>query len=463
MSLRSRVVSGLFWIGGTRLLGQVLTWAITIVVIRLLNPSDYGLLAMATVFMGLLALVAEAGLGSALVQAPRMDELTLRRIFGVVILVDFTLFVLQFAAAPLVARFFDETRLIAIIRVLALQFLLMIFAVIPAALLSRKLDFKRQSLIGLASSVCGSLTSLALALSGYGVWALVVSSLVTSGFNAVAINLVAPFMRWPQFSFKGMRSLIVVGGEVTAARALYFVYSQADIFIGGRLLGKELLGFYSISLHLGSLPVQRISSIVNQIAFPAFAQAQHDPATIPVHMLKGIRMLSFFSFPVLWGISSIADEIVGIVLGPKWLPAVVPLRLLPLVMPITILSPFLNTAFQGIGRTNVVLKNALTACLILPGSFWIGANWGLFGMSMAWLFGFPAVFLLNLRRMLPIVGLRIADVLNAARLPALAGAGMYGCVAFARWLLGGGLPRAIDDGGANRCWSRRLRDHHARD
>ena len=364
MSLRARVVSNLFWIGGSRLVGQVLTWGITIVVVRLLDPGDYGLLAMATVFMGFLSLIAEAGLGSALIQAPKLDDDTLRRIFALVILINGALFALQFAAAPLVAKFFDEERLVAIVRVLAIQFLLAIFMVIPGAMLTRKMDFRRASLITLAGAVLGSLTLLALATLGYGVWALVISNLVAAVFSAVAFNVVAPFLQWPEFSLEGMRRLIVVGSQVTAARALYFVYSQADVFIGGRVFGKELLGFYSISFHLASLPVQKISGIVNQIAFPAFAEAQHDEAAVTWHMLKGIRLLSFLSFPVLWGISSIAEEIVGVLLGAKWEAAIVPLRLLPLVMPVTILSPILNTAFQGIGKTDVVLKNAGTACVV---------------------------------------------------------------------------------------------------
>src|SRR5206468_520631 len=99
------------------LIGQILTWGITIVVVRLLDPGDYGLLAMAMVFMGFLALVAEAGLGLALIQAPTLDETMLRKIFGVVILVNGVLFALQFATAPLVARYFDEQRLVVILQV----------------------------------------------------------------------------------------------------------------------------------------------------------------------------------------------------------------------------------------------------------------------------------------------------------------------------------------------------------
>ena len=121
----------------------------------------------------------------------------------------------------------------------------------------------------------------------------------------------------------------------------------------------------------------------------------------------------------------------------------VPLQLLPLVMPITMLGPFLNTAFQGIGRGGVVFMNAVTTLLVMPAAFWIGAKWGLLGLSMAWLIGFPLMFLVNLQRMLPLVGLKLSDVLAAVALPAMAAAGMYACVVIARQLLASGLPAPV--------------------
>lgn len=443
MTLRAKVLSGIFWIGGARLIGQILTWAITIVVIRLLSPSDYGLLAMASMFMSVLVVIAEAGLGAALIQAPNVDELTLRRIFGAAVVIHCVLFALQFAAAPVIAGFFEEERLVPIIRLIALQLLLTIFGVLPSAMLNRRLDFKSQSLIGLGSSVCGSLSTLGLALAGHGVWALVIGNLIATFCAVVAINFVSPFPHWPDFSLKGIRKLVVFGGQFTASRLLYLVYSQADVFIAGKLFGKELLGFYSVAMHLASLPVQKISSVFNQVAFSAFAQAQHQPETVPVHMLKGIRMLSFLSFPVLWGIASIAPEIVAVLLGEKWRAAVMPLQLLPLVMPITMLSPFMNTAFQGIGRGGIVFMNALTACVFLPAAFLIGSHWGLFGLCMAWLIGFPLVFLVNLRRMLPLVRLKLSAVLKAMALPMLAATGMYVCVSAARPLLAADLSAPV--------------------
>jgi O-antigen/teichoic acid export membrane protein len=435
MSFRQKVLSGLIWTGGMRFLGQVLTWAITIVVIRLLSPSDYGLLAMAMVFVSFIIHMSEAGLGAALVQAPEVDDLKLRGVFGAVILVHSALFVLLVAAAPTIAQFFEEDHLVLIIRVLALQLLIAMFAVIPSALLTRVLDFKRLSIIGLAGVLCGSLSSLGLALSGYGVWALVIGSLINNLWNTVAINVLSPFLKWPDFSLRGARSLVAFGAQVTAARALWLVYSQADIFIAGKLLGKELLGFYSVSMDLASLPVQKLSAVINQVAFPAFARLQDISGVVSQYLLKLLRVLGFVAFPVLWGISSIAPEIVAVLLGPKWGAAMVPLLVLPLVMPLNLVSTFLNTAFQGIGRSGVVFMNVLTACLVMPVAFWIGANWGLLGLCIAWVLAFPLVLIVNLWRMLPLVALRLRDVLFALAPAVLTSAGMYAAVSITRYLV----------------------------
>jgi teichuronic acid exporter len=439
-SFRSRVMTAMLWTSGARLVSQVWTWAITIIVIRLLTPGDYGLLAMATVFIGFFGLVAEAGLGAALVQAKELDETMLRRVFGALIVLDGTLFLVQFALAPLAAQFFGEERLVWIIRVLALQFLLMIFTAIPSAMLNRKLDLKRGSIVSLFASILGSLTTLALALLGYGVWALVVSNMLVLVLQTIGVNILSPFLRWPKFSLKGLGGLAGTGFTLTGSRVLWFFYSQADVFIVGKILGKEVLGFYSVALHLATLPVQRLSSIFNQVAYPAFAEAQRNAGAIGFYILKCVRMLSIVAVPLLWGISAVAPEIVAVLVGPKWAPAVIPLQLLPIIMPLTMVGLFLNTAFQGIGQSNLVFKNSLTAATVLPIAFLIGVQWGLPGLSISWLLGYTTVILLNLHRMLPTVDLKIRDLARAAQWPVVAGVAMYGCVSLVRYNVSGALP-----------------------
>ncbi len=432
MSLRQKVLSGLLWVGGGRLLSQLLTWAITIVVIRLLTPDDYGLLSMAMAMVGLLTLMCDAGLDAAVVQASEVDENKLRKIFGAVIVVDFALFASLVIVAPAVADFFSEQRLVWIIRALALQFLFWMFAAIPAALLTRSWNFKHQSMINLAVATCGGLSTLACALSGYGVWSLVLGYLASQLLYTVVMNIASPFRKWPHFSMEGMRSLIAFGGHVMVTRVLWYVYSQADIVIAGKLLGKESLGFYSVSMHLASLPVQKISGVINQVAFPAFARCRDDPILVSQYALKTVRVLAFLSLPILWGMSCTAPEIVAVLLGPKWGPAALPLQLLALVMPFYFITVFLNTACQGMGYGAVASTNALVACLTMPAAFWVGANWGLLGLSLAWVVGYPLVMCMNLRRMLPLLGVTFHELLSAIAPAALAGAGMYIAVGIAR-------------------------------
>jgi O-antigen/teichoic acid export membrane protein len=198
------------------------------------------------------------------------------------------------------------------------------------------------------------------------------------------------------------------------------------------LLGQEVLGLYFVAMQLASLPVKKISSVVNQVAFPAFAQTQHDSRLVAQYILKSLRLLYFVAVPILWGISSIAKEIVDVILGANWQAAVVPLQLLPIIMPLTMISPFLNTAFQGIGKPGIVFKNVLTASAILPPAFLIGANWDLLGLSLAWILGFPVVLAINLRRMLPLVGLRWGQVLGAAAPASVGGCAMYAAVMLTR-------------------------------
>lgn len=432
MIFRTQVLSGLRWVAGTRILSQLFTWVVTIVVVRILTPADYGLLAMASVLIDFLTMMAQFGVGAALVQAAEIDERKLRQMFGFVILVNLGLFGATYFAAALVAEFFQEQRLVTIVRVLSVQFILMIFAVVPDAMLSRKLDFKRLSLIDLTTAITASLTSLVLALTGSGVWALVWGSLVGALWRTVALNVLSPFLRWPDFSYRGTRQLLFFGGNVTVSRILWFFYSQSDVIIAGRVLGKELLGFYSVAMNLASLPANRISAILNQVSFPAFARMQGDREKYASSFLLAVRLQSMCMFPVLWGISSIAPELVQVLLGSKWLSAAVPLQLLALIMPVHMLAPFMNTVAMGLGRADVALKQVLLASLIMPVAFMIGSRWGLVGIAVAWVAAFPLVFIGAMLLFLPAIGMRIRDILEAMARPVLASLVMYVMVTVAR-------------------------------
>ena len=152
---------------------------------------------------------------------------------------------------------------------------------------------------------------------------------------------------------------------------------QADSFIAGKWLGKDLLGAYSVAMHLASLPNQRISALIGQVAFPAFSRIQHDTRKVASHVLLGLRVLSMFSFPIFWGLSSVASEFVHVLLGPKWLASIIPLEIISLVMPLRTINTFVPNAIQGLGKFDVALKNVVLSFAIFVAAFMVGVQWGL--------------------------------------------------------------------------------------
>lgn len=438
MSLRSQALSGFRWTASVRLLSQVITWAITIVVVRLLSPTDYGLLAMATVFIGFLQMFSELGLGPALIQKADLDERTLRQTFGIVLVLNLALAAVLALAAPLIGAFFSEPRVVPVIRVLSLQFVIGAFDVIPNVQLQRRMEFRKRSLMDLTGAIIASVTTLVLAFAGAGVWALVVGSIAGQIWTTIVINCLAPFLHWPELSVKGMRSLLTFGGHLTLAGLFGTFVSQIDVIICAKVLGNEILGFYSVGIQLASLPSQKIAGLVNQVAFPTFSRMQNDVRKVGENVLLGARILSFFAFPLLWGISSIAPEIVEVVLGAKWMQSVVPLQVLGLIIPLRIVGNFVGIAAQGIGRSDIVLRNTVWAALVAPPLLFAGAyTGGLVGLSLAWLVISPSLFLFNMKRYTPAIGLRARQIFAAMMPAAGAGLAMYCAVIAARYVLAG--------------------------
>lgn len=439
MSLRSQALSGFRWTASVRMLSQAITWAITLVVVRLLTPADYGLLAMATVVITFLAVFSELGLGPALVQKADLDERTLRQTFGIVLVLNITLAAVLALGAPLIGAFFAEPRVVPVVRVLALQFIIGAFDVIPNVQLQRRMEYRKRSLLDLSGAIVASVTTLAMALAGAGVWSLVVGAIVGQTWRTIGINFLSPFLHWPELSLKGMRSLLTFGGQLTAAGIFGTFFSQIDVMICAKLLGNEVLGFYSVALHIASLPSQKIAGLVNQVAFPTFSRMQHDLRNVGENVLLGSRMLSFFAFPVLWGMSSIAPEIVVVILGPKWPLSVIPLQVITLIIPLRIVGGFVGIAVQGMGRTDIVLRNTIWAAVVAPPVLFVGAySAGLLGLSVAWLVLSPSLLLFAVTRSAPAVGLRTWQVLAAMAPAAGAASVMYGAVSAARYLLAEG-------------------------
>jgi O-antigen/teichoic acid export membrane protein len=426
--VKSLVLRALGWNTSVKVTGQVFKWAITILVVRLLSPSDYGLMAMAMILVGFMNLFNEIGLADVIVQKPSLENRLLRQVFGLVLALNTFLWMVAFVSAPGITWFYGEPRLTMLIRILSFDFIIMALGTVQEAVLVRRLDFKSKSLIETGAEIAGGVVTLFLAYSGMGVWSLVVGHLTVSSLSTLGYNVVVRMPLRPILSLRGMKDELSFGGFVTADRVLWYFYSQADVFIIGKLLGKELLGFYSIATHFAHLPMSKIIPLLNVVGFSAFSKIQHTPKDVGYYHVKTVRLIGLFSFPLFLGLSSVAPEFIQVFLGEKWMVSSLPLQLICLVMPLQMLSSILFPAVLGMGRADVGLRNSVVFALIMPGAFAIGCNWGIVGVSVAWLAGFPIAWAIVLARTLPLMHVSIGEYLAALSRPLVAAWLMWGAV-----------------------------------
>ncbi len=439
MDIRSKVMSALRWSAAARFMGQAVSWAITIMVLRLLSPGDYGLMAMAMVVVSLLVLLNTLGLDAVLVQEKALDEQMRRQIFGVIIVINTVFFALVFLGAGTIASFYGEAALKPILQVLSVQFLLLIFETLPQSKLEQNIDFAHRSIVDFITLVIGSLTTLALALLGVGVWALIWGTLATNATRMLGLNLITRNLVWPLFSLRGMRKHLAFGGFVTIDRGLWYQFSEADKFIGGKLLGNQLLGYYAVASQLAALPIHKISGLLNSVAFPAFSHihATASAEAVRNYLLKATRILAIAAFPVFFGMSCIAQPLVASLLGEKWLPAAPLLQLLGVVMPFRLMSNIFPPLLWGVGHPQTSASNFLVAAILMPLSFYAGTHWGVIGLAYAWLAMYPLVFLITASRTCAIVDVRLRDYLRQMIRPVMAGMIMYATVYFMQFFVYG--------------------------
>ena len=406
-------------------MGQVAAWAATIIVIRLLTPEDYALIAVASLVIGFSELLRELGLGAAIIQRDDIHEDELRSIFGLVIVVHLFLFLLIYLIAPAVANFFGEGRLVDIIRVAALQLLILIFLVIPNALMVRAMRFKWMSIVRATAMIAASLVTLGMAYTGFGVWSLIAGNFAATLTTTAGFMIGQPYCKVPSFRFKKISALASYSSRIFGADLLYYFYTRADVAIIGKMLGTTALGFYTVAYNLATLPMNKVSGMLSSVGFPAYARIKNDISEVKAKFLFTVEANSLVFFPVLWGLSSVADDFVMVLLGTKWLSATIVLQLITLIIPLQMTGPLVRPALLGIGRADLFLASLVTNAVCVPTAIAIGSLWGLTGVCFGWIVGFSLAYYLNLRRFLPALNTNLIEFGKVMAPAALMGLGMY--------------------------------------
>ncbi len=397
-ALRRSVLRAVGWAGATRLIGQLANWTMTLVTVRILDPSDYGLMAIAMAVTNFLGSVSSVGFANVIVQNRRISEDALRSVFGLVLMISAASIALICGLAPAAAWFYGEPRLVGLLQAASLLFAATAFQAIPRATLEKRLDLKTISRIDLASNITGGAVVLSLAWHGAGVWSLIAGALFAAMTRTIGLCWAAPYFRRPRFSLRGLSEILRFGGLRTVESLLWTSYSSSDVFIIGKLLGPQILGVYSVSRYLAGLPSEKLALVIGPVVLPAFSRVQDDRTEALQYLRKAMRILALLSLPVFFGMAATSPELVTVALGPRWSQAATPLAIVAFGMALRPIAALLPSFLIGLGEYVASFKNTLYATILFPAAFIAGSHWGLLGVCGAWLVASPLQILTLLHR-----------------------------------------------------------------
>jgi O-antigen/teichoic acid export membrane protein len=442
MSLLKQTLSGIAWTSVSRAIAQLASFLLTLLLARLLTPADFGLLGMAVVLSGFLALLGELGLGAALVQRADLDERHRSSAFWLSVGCGFVLAVALLLLAPLIAAFYREPRVMPVVQVLALDFVLAPLRSVQSALLSRAMAFRALAVVEIAGVVISSAVAVGLAQKGYGVWALVARQLCSSGVQTLALWALS---RWrPSFSVdrQAIKELWRFSSHLLGFGVLNYWARKADDLMIGRVLGTGPLGLYSRAYGTMMLPLTEITGVFGKVMFPMLSRIQNDKARTKAIYLRALSAISMVTFPLMLVLLVASEPLVLVMYGEKWRGMIPTLQIYCAVGAFQSIGTTVGWIYQSQGRTDWMLRWGMVASPMIVLALAIGVSFGSI-QSVAIAYAVVNLVLLSYPLFaIPgrLIDMRVGEVVRAVRGSfgcALVGAGTAWLIA---WQLGAHLP-----------------------
>ena len=388
LTLGSQARRGVAWSGASTVVVSAIGLATNLVLARIIAPSHFGLLGMATVFTGLVRLLSEMGIATAVIRRSEseIDDSFLQTAFWTSAAVSISLFLLSsLILAPLVAQFYGMPELRGVVIVVSIPLLIRPAGVIHRVVLTRGLRFKSLSVIDAISTAVGSAATIALAIAGLGVWSIALTGTIVA---ATSLPLLAREIRWSprlQFSTPAFREVFAFGSFATGSDAAVFITKNVDYLLIGRLLGAEALGVYTLAFLLTDTFRTAIMGVMNKVMYPIYGRLQADIATLATYYLRVIRYNTLVIVPVMVVLLIFAPALLTNFFGPAWLPAAGATRFLAVSVILHTIGGTSAAVLKSIGRADVEFRiNLLTAVFVSIPSLWLGIHWwGITGAGAA--------------------------------------------------------------------------------
>lgn len=321
MNSKSKVISGFIWRFAERCGAQGVGFIVSLFLARLLEPSAYGLVAMVSVFTVILNVFVDSGMGSALIQKKDADDIDFSTVFYFNMSACIILYTALFVCAPLIGKFYGNSELIPLVRVMGLTLIISGVKNIQQAYVSKTMQFKRFFFATLGGTIFSAFVGIFLAYKGYGAWALVAQSLINSAIDTLVLWFTVKWRPKLAFSFKRLKSLFSFGWKMLVASILDTVYNNLRSLIIGKVYSAADLAFYDKGKKFPNLIITNINTSIDSVLLPAMSNVQDDSSKVKAMTRRSIKTSTYVMAPLLMGIAFCGKPLISLLLTDKWLPA----------------------------------------------------------------------------------------------------------------------------------------------
>lgn len=317
-SLKDKTFKGIVWSSVDRFATQGITFIFNILIARILLPSDYGVVAMLAIFLAISQTFIDSGFGTALIRKPDRTETDFCTVFYFNIAVSLILYLILWVAAPYIALFYDIPLLESVTRVVSLKLVFSSLSGVHNAKLSIDINFKARAKISIAVTLLTGAIGLWMAYRGYGVWALVMQSVISSLLSSILLWVYVRWMPAMTFSWKSFREMFSFGSKLLASGLLDTIYNNVYTLVIGKFFSATSLGVYSKADAFAQFPSSNITGVLQGVAFPVLSSIQNEDERFANAYKQFLRLSAFVVFPLMIGLAAVADPFIRLVLTDKW-------------------------------------------------------------------------------------------------------------------------------------------------
>ena len=373
---------GVLWSGLGQFGIQAFGFLVSVVLARLLSPRDYGLVAAGAIFTGFLSSLGGSGLITALVQKADIREEDLDTSFWVALGLGGGMGLILVGASQYAATFFREPRVGPLLMVQAIGLVVTPLGAVQTALLLRKMDFRSLAIVDLSTIGASGVLAIGMALTGWGVWSLVVPGLVGTGVGTIVLWWRVDWRVRGGIVWGSLRSLGRFSLTIMTFNVLNYVRSNIDYLVLGRMLGTWPLGLYYLAYNLTTIPQTRLVPVVTRVLFPALSAMQHDLARLQTGYTQAVRYVSLVTFPLLVGLLILAPEFVLAVFGVRWVEAAPLVRILSIAGLLYSVGTTTGSVIFSRGRADLACWIAIGGAITMTGCVLVGARYGAPGVAV---------------------------------------------------------------------------------